>query len=103
MIAGHRPFHGETEAAVMYSILENDLEVSDAFRQQMPAGLDELVVKALEKDPDDRFQNAASMLAALDAVMNDTGSNWCAAVDVFHTQAGMDNLGTPGAANPSCP
>lgn len=40
---------------------------------------------------------------SLDATANDTGTNWCNnASDVFHTEAGSDNHGTPGTDNPSC-
>lgn len=39
----------------------------------------------------------------LDATANDTGANWCYGEGVYHTEAGMDNFGTPGAANPQCP
>jgi mono/diheme cytochrome c family protein len=33
-----------------------------------------------------------------DALLNDDGANWCAAVDVY----GDGDLGTPGVANPEC-
>jgi hypothetical protein len=41
-------------------------------------------------------------VGTLDAVANDTGSNWCYGTMVFFTATGMDNLGTPGMANESC-
>lgn len=40
---------------------------------------------------------------SLDGTANDDGNNWCRATMVYHTEAGLDNLGTPGAPNEACP
>lgn len=40
--------------------------------------------------------------SALTAVANDLTTNWCPAVDVYHTVTMIDDLGTPGMPNPAC-
>jgi serine/threonine-protein kinase len=53
---------GETEAAVVHSILHNDQEPVTALRAGLPLELDRAVGKALAKDPGERYQHAADFL-----------------------------------------
>ena len=56
MLTGEPPFKGEYEAAVAYSILNEDPEPVTEVRDGVYAGLERLVNKALAKNPDERFQ-----------------------------------------------
>ena len=56
MLTGNLPFKGENEQAVLYSILkENPKPITD-LKSDVPISIEQVVYKALEKDPDKRYQ-----------------------------------------------
>jgi len=74
MLTGSLPFRGEHEAAMMYSILH---EQPDTLRKHLPdisAACERIIEKALEKNPDERYQSAADMVADLRRWKRDTSS-----------------------------
>jgi Tol biopolymer transport system component/predicted Ser/Thr protein kinase len=72
MLTGHLPFHGEHEAAMMYSIVNEDPESVLRYRPDLSAELDRIIHRALEKDPEDRYQSAADMVSELRKVLKQT-------------------------------
>ncbi len=65
MLTGKLPFRGEHEAAMMYSILN---EAPDSIQTHLPnasAELLHIINRALEKDPEDRYQSVADMTSEL--------------------------------------
>lgn len=65
MLTGVRPFRGDYDQAVTQAILkENPLPVSRS-RRDCPPELEALVHKCLQKDPRNRFSDAASLSNAL--------------------------------------
>lgn len=64
-VLGVRPFHGSDALATMYKILEEDLTPPRALDPTFPEGLEAVVVKALAKDPSQRYQTAEEMGEAL--------------------------------------
>ena len=80
MLAGTRPFHGEYEQAITYSILNVD---PPALSSELPEGLENLVRRCLAKIASERHQSAADLLADIDmlnGVRPFTGSMTRAAV-----------------------
>jgi eukaryotic-like serine/threonine-protein kinase len=65
MCTGQSPFRGEHEAAIMYSILNEDPAPADHLRPDMPAEVAHILANALEKSPDDRYQTAAEIVREL--------------------------------------
>lgn len=65
MLAGRTPFRGEHEAAMMYSIVNEEPESIEKVRSDLPAPLANLIQRALEKDPSDRYQHADDMVSEL--------------------------------------
>lgn len=66
MLSDHLPFgHREGDYAVRRAIVEETPRPPSFYVPDIPAALDRVVMKALEKDPDDRFQSAGEMLDAL--------------------------------------
>jgi len=62
MVAGKMPFSGATTSHTIVQILENEpLPLS----KDVPAELDRIVLKAMAKDPDERYQTAKDMLIDL--------------------------------------
>jgi beta-lactam-binding protein with PASTA domain/predicted Ser/Thr protein kinase len=72
-LAGRVPFEGESAVAVaMKQVSETPLRPSSINPQVSPA-LDAVVMRALEKEPGQRFQSADAFIAALDAALKDPG------------------------------
>ncbi|MGD8415138.1 MAG: serine/threonine-protein kinase, partial [Candidatus Latescibacterota bacterium] len=65
MLTGALPFPGDHEAAVVYSILNREPKPLADHGVDCPEAVQRVVDKALQKDPDDRFQTANEMLLAL--------------------------------------
>jgi serine/threonine protein kinase/Tol biopolymer transport system component len=73
MLTGKMPFRGEHDAAMMYSILNEDPESITNSLPDAPAEIQHIVNRALEKDPADRYQSAEDMLIDLRRVKKQTG------------------------------
>ncbi len=65
MLTGKLPFRGEHEAAMMYSILNEEPEEIQKYLPDVPLELSYLVKTALEKNPDDRFQHMSDVIRDL--------------------------------------
>jgi eukaryotic-like serine/threonine-protein kinase len=50
MLTGRLPFHGAHEAALLYSILNEAPPLVSSLRPDVPPGLDDLIMRMLEKD-----------------------------------------------------
>ena len=58
MLAGRRAFEGKTHASLLGAILKDQPPPVSSQQPLAPAALDHVVVKCLEKDPDQRWQSA---------------------------------------------
>src|SRR6266571_3306841 len=65
MLAGKMPFRGEHDAAVMYSILNEEPEPLTKYMPESGSELLHIVNRALEKDPADRYQHIDDMTSEL--------------------------------------
>ena len=61
MLSGRLPFRGEHEAAMMYSILNEDPDPINKYLPQASPELIHILNRALEKDPVDRYQHVSDM------------------------------------------
>jgi len=68
MLSGERPFESNRDQAVIYSILEEDPKSISKMRKNVPSELDHLVLKCLEKNPNNRYKNMASLYSDLKSV-----------------------------------
>ena len=74
MVTGTVPFPGDT-AAVMFDAILNRAPLQPLrFNPNLPAKLEEIVDKALEKDRDLRYQHAADIRSDLKRLQRDSGS-----------------------------
>jgi serine/threonine-protein kinase len=64
-LTGSAPFQGDTPNAVLRSILLDDLPAPRERNPELPHAVCDVLVKALSKDPDDRFQSGAELAEAL--------------------------------------
>ncbi len=65
MLTGHLPFRGEHDAAMMYSIMNEQPQSLRQYRDDCPMDLDRIIFRALEKDPEDRYQHIDDMVSEL--------------------------------------
>jgi serine/threonine-protein kinase len=55
MMTGRKPFVGDLASSVIFHILEGNPMQPGAINAGIPAGLDQLILKMLAKEPGDRF------------------------------------------------
>jgi serine/threonine protein kinase len=65
MLTGKFPFRGEHEAALLYSIVNEEPESITKYIPDASAGLQNIFEKALEKDPSVRYHSADEMVVDL--------------------------------------
>jgi eukaryotic-like serine/threonine-protein kinase len=68
MATGQRAFGGTTAAVVFDAILNRDPASLTRLNPQLPAGLQHVIAKALQKKRQDRYQSAAQIVADLKAI-----------------------------------
>jgi serine/threonine-protein kinase len=76
MTTGKAPFHYDSPLKVMIAHASEDPEPPRLLNAEIPPELEEVILRALEKRPADRFQSIAEMREALDRVPVD--SEWTA-------------------------
>ena len=74
MVTGTVPFHGDTAAVIFDAILNRAPLQPLRFNPDLPARLEEIINKALEKDRDMRYQHASEIRSDLKRLQRDSGS-----------------------------
>ena len=70
LLAGRQPFRGETPVAVAYQHVSETPVAPSEVNETVPRSLDAITLRALAKDPFQRYQDAASFREALDAAVD---------------------------------
>ncbi len=65
LLTGRLPFMGEHQAAIIYSIINEEPQSVVRFNNQVSARLEDMVFKALAKDKRERYQHIDDLLADL--------------------------------------
>ena len=73
MLTGRLPFRGEHEAALMYSILNEEPQPLSTPGGEAVPELEHIIGKALEKNPDERYQSAQDLLVDLRRARKQSG------------------------------
>jgi serine/threonine protein kinase len=74
MLSGRRLFLGDTDLETLHNIREKPIQPPSRTNSQVTRDLDDIVMTALQRDPDKRWQNAAAMRAALAGAAAEIGS-----------------------------
>ena len=65
-LAGQRLFTGDSEGRVLQAILEGVAVSPSKYAEDVPPGLDEVVLRSLSREPADRFESALAMAEAIE-------------------------------------
>jgi eukaryotic-like serine/threonine-protein kinase len=90
MATGQQAFSGNTSAEIFDGILNRTPVAPVRLNPAVPPKLEDVVTRALEKDPDLRYQHASDMRSDLQRLKRDTESGRSAAV-----ASGMAELASP--------
>lgn len=69
MLVGHAPYDADTPLAVLMKHVHAPLPTRSDYGEFVPEVAEGIVLKAMAKSPDDRYQSAAAMRDALDAAL----------------------------------
>lgn len=72
MLTGKNPFKGNNEGATLRAIMDSIPEPIGAIRSDVPESLQRVVMKALEKDVEVRYQSCEDMIADLKKLLYDS-------------------------------
>jgi serine/threonine protein kinase len=74
MISGQRPFHGETSAEIISSILRDAPPPVTDLKIELPSHLGRIVKRCLEKNPSHRYQTASELRNDLEELKREIDS-----------------------------
>ncbi len=69
MLTGRRLFSGESEMSVLDAVREGRIQAPRDLDPRLPLEVNALVLKALARDPDDRFLSAGEMQREIDGIL----------------------------------
>jgi serine/threonine protein kinase/tetratricopeptide (TPR) repeat protein len=100
MATGRLPFKGDTSAAVFDGILHKVPPAPVRLNSEIPAELEHIIRRALEKDRELRYQHASEMRAELQRLRRDTDSGRSAAMNVVaEEEPEVSAVGKPSGGN----
>ena len=69
LLTGDRLFRADTDIQVLEKVRSADISPPSRGNPEVPKNLDAVVLRALAKDPDERYANASDLLRDLDSVL----------------------------------
>ena len=101
MATGTLPFRGDTSGVVFDGILNREPVAPRLLNPELPAKLDEIIRRALEKDRNLRFQHASDLRAELQRLKRDTSSGHSPLVQSGQTPTSQPVSAASGSSKPS--
>ncbi len=71
MLTGQLPFEADSAVSVAIMQLQRDPKLPTEINSSVPLGLEQITMKAMQKNPERRYQSAAEMLCDLEAFKKD--------------------------------
>jgi serine/threonine protein kinase len=103
MVCGVRPFIGESHMAVLYKQIHERPRDPRFHRPEIPDYLADLVLKALEKKPERRYQSTEEIARALDAFIKNTYPRKVASTPVVAPARIVEFAASPASSKKSRP
>src|SRR5271163_2059477 len=98
MATGRQAFSGNTSGVIFAAILERQPAPASQVNPDLPAAFDQIVAKALEKNPKLRYQHASDLSADLQRLKRDTDSGRSMATPTLSAGAQTASSGSGGQA-----
>jgi len=70
MLTGRLPFHGESPISVALKHLQENVEDPRKVNPLIPQSVENIILRAMRKNPDERYQSAMEMLHDLETCLN---------------------------------
>ena len=96
MVTGQVPFEAETPLAIILKHVSDPLPPPSLIKKDISPSLEQVILKALAKDPEDRFETAAEFLAAWKRALNEEREK-----ETIHRAPEAISLSTSGARTPA--
>jgi serine/threonine protein kinase len=71
MVTDQKPFLGASEMSILETVRECRISPPSSFNPRIPEKIEKVILKALERDPDERYQDAAEMSRDLERVLRE--------------------------------
>ena len=99
MLTGQKPFDTDNPISIAVMHMQNTPKRPRAINPDIPVGLEEIILRAMEKDPENRYQTAADMIRDIEAFKANnsltfgyyTGNSAAAADDEEETVSSPDS------------
>jgi Tol biopolymer transport system component len=98
MVAGRKAFGGDSSADVITAILREEPADLSVTNQSVPPGLERIVRRCLEKNPEQRFHSADDLAFALESLSTDSAARAAAAPGVAPSRTVTRRAGLLAAA-----
>ncbi len=99
MASGVLPFPGDTSGSIFDAVLHKPPVALARFNSQVPADLERIINKALDKDPRLRYQHAAEMRADFQRLKRDTDTSRSVVFSGTPTQRDSGATAEPSPSN----
>lgn len=76
MLAGRVPFEADSAVSVALKQLQEDAKKLTDINPDIPLGLEQICVHAMQKNPDDRYQTATEMLLDVEEVIKNSNATF---------------------------
>jgi ABC-type multidrug transport system ATPase subunit len=81
LLTGERLFDGETEGMILGRVLDDPVPPPSSLRAELPAALDAITLRGLDRAPERRFETAREMARALERALRPATASvrvrWC--------------------------
>jgi len=75
MVTGEVPYNADTPVAIILKHIQQPLPLPRKLRPDLPEAVEKVILKAMAKDPRDRYETAADMAEALDRAVRQSPQN----------------------------
>lgn len=72
MVAGRKPYNANTPIELSMQHLHDPIPKAKQYVRDLPADVDQIIAKAIAKNPEDRYPNMAAFAAALEKISGST-------------------------------
>jgi len=69
MLTGNLPFLGESPISIALKHLQDDFEEPSAINMHIPQSVENIILKSMRKNPNERYESASAMLEDLDTCL----------------------------------